>query len=136
MWQPTRTQWWLLLAVALAIVLAWPPREGKSLALKLVNWAVDPSDRLPTLPGPLPMGLGDDPEAVLVHDLETQRYDQLYRRGGWTRLRLELKNADDPFDPATERGLLTALGVIVAFVAWRWEDGTREKKPGGRGRQA
>jgi len=58
----TNLQWWLLVVVALLMVLAWPPREGKSLGVKLVNRAVDPWDELPVLPGPLPLGQGDDPE--------------------------------------------------------------------------
>ena len=120
MWRPTSSQWWALLAIAIFIVVAWPPRDDKSLAVKLVNRAVDPRDRLPVLPGPLPMGLGDDPDAVLEHDMETQRYDALYREGGWTRLRLNLKVSGDPLEPATQRGLLAALGVVSAFVAWRW----------------
>lgn len=117
--QLTNRQWWLLVTVALLIVAAWPPREGKSLATQLVNWAVDPWDELPVLPDPLPLGLGDDPDAVYWHDLETQQYDALYVEGGWTRARLELKVADDPIAPGTARPLLTALAVLAALVAWR-----------------
>lgn len=120
MWQPTSAQWWVLLTGALFIVLAWPPRDDPSLAVKVIRWTVDPWDELPVLRGPLPMGLGDDPDAVFLHDMEVQQYDALYREGGWTRLRLKLKVAADPLDPATERGLLTALGVVLAFVTWRW----------------
>jgi hypothetical protein len=29
----------------------------------------------------------------------TQQYDALYLEGGWMRMRLELKVADDPIDP-------------------------------------
>jgi hypothetical protein len=42
MWQPNNVQWWLLVIVSLFIVFVWPPRDDKSLALKVVNWAVDP----------------------------------------------------------------------------------------------
>jgi hypothetical protein len=84
-----------------------------------VNWAVDPTDQLPTLPDQLGLGAGDDPDAVSAHDLQTQQYDALYLKGGWTRRRLELKVARDPFNPATERQLLTAIGVMTALVVWR-----------------
>ena len=119
MWQPTRGQWWMLLTVALLIVAWWPPSADRSLAVKFVNWAVDPRDQLPTLPGPLAFGQGDDPAAVGVHDLQTRMYDELYAKGGWTRTRLELKVARDPFNPSTERQVLVAIGVVTAFVTWR-----------------
>jgi hypothetical protein len=125
MWQPSSRQWWTLLVVALLIVALWPPSEDRSLAVKFVNWVVDPGDRLPTLPGPLAFGQGDDPAAVDAHDLQTRMYDELYDRGGWPRLRLQLKVAKDPFNAATERQLLMAIGVIAAFLVWRF--GTREK---------
>jgi len=87
--------------------------------MKFVNWAVDPADRLPTLPPPYGPGEGDDLEAVNAHDLQTRMYDELYTKGGWTRLRLELKVARDPLNAATERQLLAALGVITGFLVWR-----------------
>ena len=125
MWQPNTRQWWVLLTVALLIVVIWPPSSDRSLAVKLVNWVVDPGGRLPTLPGPLAFGQGDDPEAVNAHDLQTRMYDELYERGGWTRTRLELKVARDPFNPSTERQLLVAIGVVTAFVVWRSSARTR-----------
>jgi hypothetical protein len=119
MWQPTNAQWWILIVVALLIVFAWPPRDDKSLAIKFVNWAVDPRDELPVLPNQLALGQGDDPDAVSAHDLQTQAYDAMYLKGGWSRTRLELKVADDPFNPATERQILIAVGVATAFLVWR-----------------
>ena len=119
MWRPNNLQWWLLVVVALLIVFVWPPSGDRSLGVKFVNWAVDPQNVLPTLPDQLPLGLGDDPDAVNAHDLQTQQYDALYLKGGWTRKRLELKVARDPINPSTERQLLTALGVLTAFVVWR-----------------
>ena len=118
-WQPTNTQWWILLVVALLIVAAWPPAADRSLAVKFVNWAVDPYDRLPVLPGPFEVGEGDDLETVNAHDLQTRMYDELYEKGGWTRMRLELKVARDPFNAATERQILTGIGVVAAFLSWR-----------------
>ena len=120
MWRPNNVQWWVLVVVALLIVFAWPPRDDKSLAAKFVNWAVDPRNELPVLPDQLPLGLGDDPDAVAAHDQQTQQYDALYLKGGWTRRRLLLKVAGDPFNPATERQILTAIAVVTAFVVWRW----------------
>ena len=120
MWQPSNAQWWCLVIVALLIVFMWPPRDDKSLSVKLVNWAVDPWNELPVLPPQLGPGLGDDLEAVNARDMIVQRYDELYRQGGWTRRRLQLKVAGDPFNPATERQVLTALGVLTGFVVWRF----------------
>ena len=120
MWQPNNFQWWVLVIVALLIVFVWPPRDDKSLALKVVNWAVDPRGELPVLPSQLPLGQGDDPDAVSAHDLQTQHYDALYLKGGWIRMQLELKVADDPFNPSTERQVLTGLGVVTAFLVYRF----------------
>lgn len=116
---PRPWQWWSFLAIALAIVIVWPPQGDKSLALKFVNWVVDPTNQLPVLPAQLPYGRGDDPEAVNAHDLIVQRYDALFMQGGWTRKRLELKVATDPLPPATTRQLLMAGAVITALLAWR-----------------
>ena len=119
MWQPNKLQWWLLVIVALLIVFVWPPNDDKSLAVKFVNWAADPRGDLPILPDQLALRLGDDPDAVSAHDLQVQQYDTLYLKGGWTRKRLELKVARDPFNPSTERQLLTGLAVVTAFLTWR-----------------
>ena len=93
--------WWVLLVTALLIVACWPPASDKSLAMKLTNWAVDPADALPTLPPQLGYGVGDDPLAVEEHDARVRHYDALYNEGGWTRRRLQLKVAGDPFNPST-----------------------------------
>jgi hypothetical protein len=118
--RPGNAQWWLLLIAALVLVALWPPAEDRSLAMTFVNWAVDPGDTLPTLPRPLAFGQSDDPTIVNAHDLHTRMYDELYAKGGWTRLRLELKVAGDPFNRSTERQLLVAIGVLTAFVVWRF----------------
>jgi hypothetical protein len=119
MWQPNNSQWWLLAVCALLIVSAWPPRDDKSLAAKFVNWAVDPTNELPILPDQLALGLGDDPDQVYARDLQVQQYDALYLKGGWTRTRLELKVAGDPFSPGTERQLLTVIAVAIVLLVWR-----------------
>jgi len=118
-WQPTNVQWWLIVIVALFVVCAWPPGDDKSLAVKFVNWAVDPRSQLPILPDQLALGIGDDPDAVYARDLQVQKYDALYLKGGWTRTRLELKVARDPFDASTERQLLVGLAVVTALLVWR-----------------
>jgi len=119
MWQLSNLQWWLLVIVAVLVLLVWPPRGDKSLAMKLVNRAVDPWNELPVLPPQLSLAQGDDPDRVHLHDLQTQQYDALYLQGGWTRKRLELKVADDPFDPGTIRQVLAIIAAVTAFVAWR-----------------
>lgn len=120
MWRPANAPWWILLVAALLLVALWPPSEDRSLAAKFINWAVDPSDNLPTLPGPLTQAQSDDLAAVNAHDLQTRMYDELYQKGGWTRIRLELKVARDPLNRSTERQLLVAVGVLTVFVVWRF----------------
>ena len=120
MWQPNNLQWWIFVIVALFIIFVWPPADDRSLAFKFVNWVVDPSGELPVLPPQLGFGVGDDPVAVAEHDAQVQHYDELYAQGGWTRKRLELKVATDPFNTSTERQLLVAFGVLSAFLVWRF----------------
>lgn len=127
MWHPNNAHWSILVVAALLIVFVWPPSDDKSLAAKFVNWAVDPGDKLPVLPDPLALGLGDDPDAVDAHDDQVRRYDALHQQGGWTRKRLELKVATDPFNPSTERQVLMAFGVLTAFVVWR-RSGAKSRK--------
>lgn len=110
----------MLFLVALTIVVVWPPDRGKSLAMRVTGWAVDPTGALPTLPAQLGPGLSDDPAAVEARDAIVRRYDELYDHGRWMRLRLALKVARDPFDPATERQVLLVAGVVVAFLTWRF----------------
>ena len=132
MWQPTNAQWWLLLASALLIVAVWPPADDRSLAVKFVNWAVDPFNSLPVLPDAPALGEDDDFQAVMIHDQQVRNYDEMYAKGGWSRMRLELKVAQDPFNPGTERQLLTALGVVVAFLVWRRRDKAQTPSPKSR----
>ena len=119
-WRSGHGQGWALLAVTLFIVIAWPPTGGKSLALQFTNWVVDPSGQLPTLPRPLGFGVGDDYNTVEAHDWQVRRYFEIYDRGGWSRRRLELKVADDPILPATERQLLMGFGALAGFLVWRF----------------
>ena len=120
----TNGQWWVVLAVALFVVAAWPPQGDRSLVVKFVNWAVDPADALPVLPDPLALGQGDDPQAVAAHDLQVQQYDALHMKGGWSRRRLQLKVARDPINPATERQLLIGVVVLTGLLLWRFRRST------------
>ena len=112
----TRRCSWILLLTALLMVAAWPPDKDRSLVVKALNWLVDPGDSLPVLPPQLGFGLSDDVQAVEIRDEMVRRYDELFNRDSLTRTRLQLKVAEDPFNPATERQLLLAFGVIVAFA--------------------
>jgi hypothetical protein len=114
-----RARWWLLLLTVVIVIGAWPPAEGPSLMMRTVNWGVDPSGSLPTLPPQLGFGLSDDPQAVEIRDELVRRYDQALARGGWTRLRLRLKVASDPFEPVLVRQLLLMFGAAVGLLALR-----------------
>jgi len=116
---PTRAGSWVLFLAVLVIVVAWPPAAGRSLMVKAIKRAVDPTDSLPVLPPQLGFGLSDDVQAVEMRDEIVRRYDEMYALGGVTRARLRLKVAEDPFDPVTERQLLLVFGVVVAFLTLR-----------------
>ena len=115
----SRRGWWILFITAVVIVATWPPDGDRSLGLKVTNWLVDPGDQLPLLPAQLGFGLSDDPLAVEQRDAQVRHYDELYGQGGWTRMRLALKVARDPFDPSTTRQVLLLVGVVVGFAVMR-----------------
>jgi hypothetical protein len=120
MWQPDTIQWRFIWMAAVCLVLAWPAENG-SLAVKAVNWSADPFESLPATPSPLAMGAGDDPEAVQQHDAEEAAYYTMYNTSRLARLRLQLRDLDDPFDPATERQVLFGLAILSALGIWRLE---------------
>jgi hypothetical protein len=128
MWQPNRAQWSIIWTVAVLLVLAWPPDTGKSLAVKCVNWAADPSGALPNLPQPLPMALDDDGDAVSAHDMLEADYYRMRNRSAVTRWRMDLKEAEDPFNRQTERQLLMGLGVLAVLAVWRLQDSSSPPK--------
>lgn len=115
----SRTGSWVLLATALLIVAVWPPDKDRSLLVKAVNWSVDPGNTLPVLPPQLGFGLSDDVQAVEMRDSMVRRYDEYFNRDAVTRLRLQAKVAEDPFNAASERQLLLAFGIVVAFLVLR-----------------
>lgn len=107
-------------AIALLLVLCWPPDRGHgaSLLIKLMHRAVDPFDALPALPPALPPGLGDNGDAVAEHDAIESDYYRLHNSSAMTRWRMDMEAAGDPFDPTTERQVLIASAVIAALAAW------------------
>lgn len=119
MWQPNRSQWPVIWIVAILLMTAWPPSEGRSLLLKAAGWSVDPTGALPSLPPPLPMGLDDDGDRVAAHDAQENEYYRVRARSTATRWRMDVKAARDPFDPATERQVLIAVAVLSALLVWR-----------------
>ncbi len=119
MWQPNRAQWSIIWTVAVLLILVWPPDTGTSLAVKAVKWAADPTGALPNLPQPLPMALDDDGDAVTAHDMLEADYYRVRSRSTVTRWRMDLKEAEDPFNRQTERQLLVGLAVLSVLAVWR-----------------
>jgi hypothetical protein len=117
--QPNKRQWKVIWTVAVAMVLAWPLGGNRSLAVKAVNFGADPLGRLPSMPPPLPMGLGDDGDAVALYDQQVAAFYDAYDASAWTRVRMRLRDWRDPIDPTTERQLLTAFAVLGAVLTWR-----------------
>jgi hypothetical protein len=115
----SRVQGWVICGVAVFVIVAWPPEQSRSLALKAVNWLADPVNQLPTLPGPLAPGLDDDADSVTAHDTQMAEYDRLFASSQTMRIRLRLKVAADPFSGSTERQVLTALGVLTGIGIWQ-----------------
>lgn len=112
-------------AVTLLLLLGWPPDRGRSLGLKLVAWAADPTRALPRMPPPLPRSLDDNGDAVAVHDAEEAEFYRVYAGSPLARWRMRLKTAGEPFDPSTERQGLVAIGVLGLLAVWRL-DGRRQ----------
>ena len=91
--------------------------------MKATNWLADPTNSLPTLPEPLPIGLEDNGDAVAEHDALEAEYYRQYESSRLARLRMRLKAANEPFDPTTERQILAGIGVLSALVVWRLKKG-------------
>jgi hypothetical protein len=127
MWQPNRAQWSIIWTVAVLVILVWPPDSGKSLAVKGVNWFVDPTGALPNLPQPLPMALDDDGDAVTAHDMLEADYYRMRNRSAVARWRMDLKEAEDPFNAGTERQVLIGLAVLSVLAVWRLQAPPRQK---------
>lgn len=121
LFQPNKKQWPVIWVVAAILILFWPGRESPSLAVKAVNYAADPFHRLPVFPPPLPLGLGDDAEAVILHDMQENAYYDAYESSALNRFRLTLRDWSDPRDPVTERQILVGLAVLGVLLVWRLE---------------
>lgn len=119
MWQPNTAQWRIIWIIALLLILAWPPSDGRSLGVKMTNWLADPRDVLPPLPEPLPINLSDNGDAVAEHDALTAEYYRQYTSSTVTRWRMKLKDAGDPFEPITERQVLLGIGLLGILLVWR-----------------
>ena len=119
MWQPNRAQWRLIWPIAIAVILLWPPAEGPSLAVKALHWLADPADSLPRMPEELPMGLGDNADAVAAHDAQLADYLKQMEESPWTRRRVRMKEMTDPLTPATARQLLVAIALLGGLGVWR-----------------
>jgi hypothetical protein len=124
-WQPNTAQWRVLWIVTVLLIFSWPPDEGRSLAVKSINWLADPGHSLPTMPNRLPIGLDDNGDAVAAHDAEEAEYYRQYASSPVTRLRMTLKVAGDPFDPTTERQVLAGIGMLSLLAIWRLNATTR-----------
>jgi hypothetical protein len=119
MFQPNKRQWRVIWVVAAAVLLLWPLSDSPSLAVKTVHFAADPLGRLPVLPEPLPMGLGDDADIVMEHDLRTQEYYDAYESSAWVRTRMKLRDWRPRVATSTERQILIAFTVLGALLVWR-----------------
>jgi hypothetical protein len=114
-----RSPWPVVAALVAALAVFWPPDGGRSLAVKAINWIADPRQELPRKPSPLAIGVDDDADIVAAHDNEEHAYEAMYRESWQGRLRLELRDAEDPLEPSTERPLLVAAAAIIALWALR-----------------
>jgi hypothetical protein len=69
------------------------------------------------------MGLDDDVDAVQQHDAEETAYYRMYNTSRIGRLRLQLRDLQDPFDPSTERQVLVGLAILSALGLWYARNG-------------
>lgn len=132
MWQPKRSQGWVLWVLAALVVLLWPMGGGRSLALKSVRFLADPSHSLPVMPPPLPMGLGDDGFAVTRHDEQVRDYRRAYRSSWVTRTRIRARDLEMPLSAATQRQVLAAIAVLAGFLIWYLHGKEQKEKGPGR----
>ena len=144
MWQPNNRQWCVLVITALFIACAWPPSppsSDKSLAMKFVNWAVDPRGELPVMPPPFTFANGDDPETVTAHEL--LRYGSVLKVVEREKLRdtaLEVARAIADKSPTVIRAAkesLNGIDPVDVKRSYRFEQGfTFELNLAGEGDKA
>ena len=119
MWQPNSSQWRLIWALVTVIVLFWPGQQNHSLAIKALNWAADPMNNLPRMPGNFSMEDGEDTEVVAAHDMQEAEYERAYASSKLERLRLRLRDMQEPLDPSTQQQVLIAIAVLGSLLVWR-----------------
>jgi hypothetical protein len=118
-WQPNSSQWRLIWVLAAIIVLFWPSQENRSLGIKALSWAADPMNTLPRQPDAFSLEDGENTEVVIAHDDEEAEYERAYASSRLERLRLRLRDMQEPFDVSTEQQALAAIIVLGALLVWR-----------------
>ena len=108
--------------LAIVVMLAWRAGDEHSLGVKALNWMADPRHTLPSLPPQLPMGLDDDGDAVAEHDAQEAEYFHALDGPFWMRTRIRVKEANDPFEPSTQRQLVAGVGVFGALLIWKLQE--------------
>ena len=114
-----RSPWPVVAALVAVLAVLWPPENGRSLVVKSINWLADPRGELPRRPSPLAIGVDDDADVVSAHDMEEHAYEAMYRDSWTGRMRLQLRDAEDPLEPTTERPLLIAAAALAAVWAFK-----------------
>ena len=89
------------------------------MGIKALNLVADPMNRLPRLPGEFSLEDGEDPIAVTAHDTQEAEYNRVYSSSRLARLRILLRDMQDPFDPSTQQQILIAIGVLGGLLVWR-----------------
>lgn len=105
--------------VAVVVLLFWPGSEDRSIAVKTVNWVADPMQALPQMPNDFTMADEDDIATVEAHDAQETAYEKYYADSSFARLRIHMRDMDEPFDPSTERQVLAAIAILAALLVWR-----------------
>ncbi len=103
----------------MVLILLWPSQQSRSLGIKIASWLADPIHTLPQQPGPLAMEDEDDIAALTAHDDQEAEYDRAYASSALTRLRIRLRDMQEPFDPSTEQQVLGAIALLTALLIWR-----------------
>jgi hypothetical protein len=120
--QPNASQWRLSVLLAAVLVLFWPSSsesDNRSLALKFAGWVIDPTHSLPREPEVLGFADEDDVAAIDAQTVQQEQYDKVYNGSALGRLRLRLRDAQEPLEPATERQILIAAAVLGGLLVWR-----------------
>jgi len=122
-WQLNHSQWRVIWIIGVLLVLAWPPDQERSLAIKGVNWLADPMGALPAPPAD-PFAPDFDEHAgpgsgYQTARAESEEFERLYADSTVARLRLRLKDASNFFSPSTDRQVLMGLVVLGVLGIWR-----------------